>query len=225
MSSEMRSVDPQAVSEAVASVRRELHELSADDVRIVAVTKSFGADAIEAAARAGCQAIGENYAQELLEKKEAIPPGMEVHFIGHVQTNKVRSLVGVVDVWQTVDRASLVDELAKRSPGARILLQVNTTGEATKSGCSFEELDELVERATRAQLQPLGLMTIGPTGGSETQCAQAFAALRRHADRLGLRECSMGMSEDWRIAVREGSTMIRLGSALFGARTPRAPAD
>lgn len=221
----MASVDSLAVMEAVAAVRRELHDMSADGVRIVAVTKSFGVDAIEAANRAGCQAIGENYAQELLEKKDAIPPGMEVHFIGHLQTNKVRSLVGVVDIWQTVDRISLVDEIAKRSPGAQVLLQVNTTGEATKSGCSFAEVDDLLERATRAQLRPLGLMTIGPTGGDEMQCAQAFAALRGHADRLGLRECSMGMSEDWRIAVREGSTIIRLGSALFGARAPRPAAD
>ena len=119
-----------------------------------------------------------------------------------------------------MDRVSLIDELARRAPGARILIQVNTTGEATKSGCSLAETESLCARAQDNGLQPIGLMTIGPTGGTEAQCAQAFSALRQQANRLGLVECSMGMSEDWRIAVREGSTMIRLGSALFGSRSP-----
>lgn len=214
----MNPVDTAAVIEAVESVRDELRRMSAEHVRLIAVTKSFGVDAISAAYQAGCRAIGENYAQELIAKKDSIPADMEVHFIGHLQSNKVKSLVGVVDVWQTVDRVSLVDELARRSPGARVLLQVNTTGESSKSGCSLTDLEGLCDRARLARLDPIGLMTIGPTGGDESQCAQAFSALRDAADRLGLRECSMGMSEDWRIAVREGSTMIRLGSSLFGAR-------
>ena len=216
----MRPVDTSAVIAAVAAVRDELREMSAENVRIVAVTKSFGIDAIEAAYQAGCRAIGENYAQELLDKKEAIPHDMDVHFIGHLQSNKVRSLVDVVDLWETVDRTSLIDELARRAPGARVLLQVNTTGEETKSGCSLADTESLCDRAREGGLHPVGLMTIGPTGGTESQCARAFSALREQANRLGLAECSMGMSDDWRVAVREGSTMIRLGSALFGSRSP-----
>ena len=110
-----------------------------DDVEVLAVTKTFGIDAVLAAQHAGLRAIGENYAQEVVAKlgaaRAAGTLGVDVHFIGQLQTNKVRALVGLVDVVESVDRPSLVDELAKRMPGARVLVQVDTSGEPGKGGC------------------------------------------------------------------------------------------
>jgi uncharacterized pyridoxal phosphate-containing UPF0001 family protein len=133
----------------------------------------------------------------------------------------VRSLIDIVDVWQTVDRASVVDEIAKRATGRtpRVFLQVNTSGEESKSGCAPGELDALVDRCRDRGLVLDGLMTIGPTSGEEQPTRAAFRLLRRLADDHGLAQCSMGMSGDIEIAVEEGSTMVRVGSALFGPRT------
>jgi len=213
------TIDPVEVSRRVADVRARAAGLGGKDVAIVAVTKSFGIDAIGAAHAAGCDGIGENYAQELLSKAPSIPAGLPVHFIGRLQSNKIRSLATVVSVWESVDRPSVVDELAKRGPvSRRVMLQVDTTGEPSKGGCDPSGLDALLDRASGAGLVVEGLMTVGPTGGSRASCASAFGLLRRLADERGLRECSMGMSDDWEVAVEQGATILRLGSALFGAR-------
>lgn len=188
-------------------------------VTVCAVTKGFGADAVTLAQRLGCDAIGENYAQEVLAKitetGAAHPP---VHFIGRLQTNKVKSLAGVVDVWQSVDRASLVDEIAKRAPAAVVYVQVNATGEPDKGGCAPQDAGPLVQRARAAGLQVAGLMTVGPTEPDPQRTRAAFAAVRALADDLGLAGCSMGMSGDVDIALAEGSTLVRVGTALFGER-------
>jgi pyridoxal phosphate enzyme (YggS family) len=216
-----RHIDVQQVVARVESVRKRVRELTERPVALVAVTKSFDVDAAAAAAGAGCDAIGENYAQELLAKAPDLPPGMPVHFIGRLQSNKVRSLMGLVDVWETVDRPSLAAEIGRRAgvTPARVLLQVNTTGEQSKSGCEPLALGGLLEASVAAGLSVEGLMTIGPTGASAEQCRESFRTLRRLADEHGLVHCSMGMSDDWETAVEEGSTIIRLGSALFGSRT------
>jgi uncharacterized pyridoxal phosphate-containing UPF0001 family protein len=146
----------------------------------------------------------------------------EVHFIGGLQTNKVRSLVGLVDLWQTVDRNSLLAEIARRAPGSRVLIQVNATDEDTKSGCRVDEVDALVETAIARGLRVDGLMTIGPTQPDSALTRRAFRSVSAAADRLGLAEVSMGMSGDWEIAIDEGSTLIRVGSAIFGDRPPHA---
>ncbi len=213
-------VDPAAVARRLADVRRRLLEITDRSVSVVAVTKSFGVEAVDAAVAAGCDAIGENYAQELLAKAPSLPEGTPVHFIGRLQSNKVRSLVGVVDVWESVDRGSLADEIARRHAGrpARVLLQVNTTGEDSKGGCEPERLADLLARAKGAGLAVEGLMTIGPTGGDADACRSAFRRLRLLADEHGLEHCSMGMSDDWEVAAAEGATIVRLGSALFGSR-------
>jgi pyridoxal phosphate enzyme (YggS family) len=188
-------------------------------VELLAVTKGFGADAVLAAAGAGCRAIGENYAQELLGKRDALDAsGARVHFIGRLQSNKVRLLVGVVDVWESVDRPGLVDELARRAPGATILVQVNASGEVGKGGCPPDDVPGLVERATAAGLRVDGLMSVGPTAGGSEAARPAFRITRRLADELGLATCSMGMTDDLDVAVEEGSTRVRLGTALFGPR-------
>lgn len=184
----------------------------------MAVTKSFGIDAIHAAFAAGCDAIGENYAQELLDKTSLQLPSIDVHFIGGIQSNKIKALAPHVTLWQSVDRESVIDELVKRAPSAEVLLQVNTTGEGTKGGVAPHGLEVLLQRASVGGLTVKGLMTIGPTDGSDAEKKAAFGLLRSLANEYGLAECSMGMSDDYAIAVECGSTMVRIGSRLFGDR-------
>lgn len=208
-------VDPREVARRVADVRRRIGEITDRHVAIVAVTKTFPVDAWLAAHDAGCDAIGENYAQELLDKSRATVPPLPVHFIGALQSNKVKSLSSVVALWQGVDRESVVDEISRRAPGASILVQVNTTGEVSKSGVEPGGVGALCRRAGDRGLEVRGLMTLGPTSGD---ARPAFTHLRRLADDLGLAECSMGMSGDYPLAVECGATMIRLGTSLFGER-------
>jgi pyridoxal phosphate enzyme (YggS family) len=193
-----------------------------DDVRVLAVTKGFGPEAVAAAAAAGLTAIGENYARELLAKgPEARQRGLGVHFIGQLQTNKVRQLADLVDVWESVDRRRVVDEVAKRAPGAKVLIQVATAAEPGKGGCHPDDVAELVGAARAAGLVVEGLMTVGPTQGGPEAARPGFRVVRRLADDLGLTTCSMGMSGDLEVAVEEGSTEVRVGTALFGPRAPR----
>lgn len=192
-------------------------------VAVVGVTKGFGADAVAAAVAAGCDAVGENYAQELLDKRQVIEQlGPEVHFIGRLQRNKVRQLAGLVDVWCSLDRTSAIDEVAKRAPGSRVLIQVDTTGDPGKGGCDVGETAALVDRARERGLIVRGLMTVGPTEGDSEAARPGFRRVRALVDELGLDECSMGMSGDLVVAVEEGSTEVRVGTALFGPRPPRS---
>lgn len=194
--------------------RRWTHEL-----RIVAVTKGFDHRAVDAAAAVGCTAIGENYAQSILAKRDAIAAsGLDLHFIGQVQSRKIRQVASLVDVWSSIDRPSLIDELAKRAPRARLRLQVNTTNEPQKGGCRPDAVGELLERAQACGLRVEGLMTVGPTDEPPEAARPAFARLRELVDEHGLDECSMGMSADLAVAVEEGSTELRIGTALFGPR-------
>jgi pyridoxal phosphate enzyme (YggS family) len=214
------------IAAAMAGIERRIAAAGGHDVRIVAVTKGFDADLVRAARLAGCGDIGENYAQELLSKAAALEPDNDgrrprVHFIGRLQTNKVRQIAHLVDVYDSVDRVSLIDELARRVPGAEMLIQVNSTGETSKSGCRPDEVDTLVEHAVAAGLRVEGLMTVGPTDGDPDVARSGFALVRRLVDSLGLVTCSMGMSNDLEVAIAEGSNEIRVGSALFGQRPPR----
>jgi pyridoxal phosphate enzyme (YggS family) len=211
-------IDAKEVADRVARVRSEISNAGGAEVSLIAVTKSFGIDALRAASAAGCEGVGENYAQELLEKvRDGLPP-IDVHFIGALQSNKVRSLAGHVALWQSVDRESVVDELGRRAPGASILIQVDTTHEPTKGGVAPELLDTLRTRAESVGLVVKGLMTIGPTDGTPQECEKSFELLRRLVNEQGLSVCSMGMSADYRTAVACGSSMVRVGSGLFGDR-------
>jgi pyridoxal phosphate enzyme (YggS family) len=216
--------DAAAVADHVAEVRARIAAAGGREVELVAVTKTFPVEAIQAVMAAGCRAIGENYAQELVAKVAVLAATgcagadwPEVHFIGHVQTNKVRMLAPVVTVWETVDRPAIVAEIAKRAPGARIFVQVNVSGEQQKHGCRPDETAGLVRRARDAGLRVEGLMTIGVAGDPDGARA-GFRTLRTLATSLGLQACSMGMSDDLEIAVEEGATHVRVGSALFGPR-------
>jgi pyridoxal phosphate enzyme (YggS family) len=203
------------VADRVAAIRSRI----GPDVELVAVTKGFGPDAVRDAATAGCTMVGENYAQELMAKWTDLEDlAVRVHFIGRLQSNKVRQLATRVDVWESVDRASLVDEIAARQPGATVLVQVNATGESDKGGCRSDEVGELVTRGLNLNLNVSGLMAVGPTDGDVVRTRHAFQHVRTLADELGLTTCSMGMSHDLDIALDCGTTRVRVGTALFGER-------
>jgi PLP dependent protein len=157
-----------AVRERLDAVRARIAAAGGHDVSIVAVTKGFGPDAIDAVVAAGCRDVGENYAQELVGKLPAVQaPKPVVHFIGHLQTNKVKQLAPVVDVWQSVDRRGVVDALARHAPpGARVLVQVNVAGQSQQGGCAPADAPQLVDAATAAGLRVTGLMAIGRAGGA-----------------------------------------------------------
>lgn len=217
--------DPQDVAARLGELRdviASVERAHRHDVEIVAVTKGFGEWAIDAAVDAGCTVIGENYAQELVSKREVIERRTPtVEFIGRLQTNKVRLVADLVDVWASVDRSSVIGEIAKRSPGARILVQVDTTGDPGKGGCPVGEVTRLVAAARDRGLVVDGLMTVGPTGQPPEAARSGFRAVRGLVDELGLAVCSMGMSADLVVAVEEGATEVRVGTALFGPRPPR----
>ena len=137
-------IDPQEVALRVQQIRSEIARASSSPVAIIAVTKTFGHDAISAAVIAQCDAVGENYAQEVLAKVAEAPIDLPVHFIGAIQSNKVRQLAPYISLWQGVDRLSAISEIGKRAPGAEILLQVNTTNEDTKSGVAPAEVESLL---------------------------------------------------------------------------------
>jgi PLP dependent protein len=212
-----------ALAERLQRVRQQIADAGGRDVEILAVTKGHPREVVEAAREAGLTAVGENYAQELVAKFDGEPLGVSVHFIGQLQTNKVRQIVDIVDVYETLDRPALATELAKRAPGAHVLVQVNTTGEATKGGCPLADVEPLVATASSAGLVVDGLMTVGPTSGGPEAARAGFRSVRQRCDALGLATCSMGMSDDYIVAVQEGSTRVRLGSVLFGMRPALTP--
>jgi hypothetical protein len=207
------------VAERLAEVHARIARAGGVDVRVLPVTKTFGIEACWAAHRAGCTAVGENYAQEVVAKLGGLAERpFDVHFIGQLQSNKIRQLASIVTVYETVDRPSVVAELAKRVPGARVLVQTAAVDELGKGGCPLADVAQLVETARAAGLSVQGLMTVGPTVGGPEAARAGFRATRTLMDTLGLTVCSMGMTDDLEVAVQEGSTQVRVGSALFGAR-------
>lgn len=215
----MSALDVQ-VAERLAVVRDRIQRAGGTGVTVLPVTKTFGIDACWAAVHAGCSAVGENYAQEVVGKFAALEHSFGVHFIGQLQTNKVRLLAPIVTVYETVDRQSLIRELAHRVPGAAVLVQVAALAEPGKGGCLLDDAPALVAAAQEAGLSVRGLMTVGPTTGGPEAARAGFRAVRQLLDRLGLAVCSMGMTDDLEVAVQEGSTQVRVGSALFGQRPP-----
>lgn len=211
------------IAHAIRRVRGYLDELGGVNVRIVAVAKGFPWSDVRVAMASGATMIGENYAQEILAKYSSVPveERPKLHFIGRLQSNKIQQLAPFVTTWQTVDRERLVDDIARRVPGSEIMVQINLTGEADKGGCDPGDLEGLVDRARRQDLKVVGLMVVGPTNGDRDLTRRVFVeAARRRAD-LGLEELSMGMSGDIDLAVEAGSTMVRVGSMVFGSRPPK----
>ncbi len=210
----------------IDEVRQRIAGAGADPDRVVlvGVTKGFAPDVAVLAARAGLVDLGENYAQELVAKAPVVAAGgtpVRWHAIGRMQRNKVRALAPIVDLWQTVDRLELGQEIARHAPGGRVLVQVNTEDEAHKGGVAPGAVADLVARLGDLGLEVDGLMTVG-RAGPPAEARAGFALVRGLADRLDLPICSMGMSADFEVAVAEGSTMVRVGTALFGLRPPHA---
>jgi pyridoxal phosphate enzyme (YggS family) len=210
------------VAERVAVVRARVDAAAraagrtAESVRLVAATKTQSVDVVRAVVAAGVTDLGENRAQELVAKApELAPLDPAWHFIGRLQRNKINQLAPWVQWWSSVDRAELVDALAARVVGARVLIEVNVGGEAQKGGCAPADAAGLVARARAGGLEPVGLMTVAPLEGDPRP---VFATLRGLAERLGLAELSMGMSGDFEAAIGEGATIVRVGTALFGPR-------
>jgi len=214
------------VAAGLDRVRQRIADAGGDpaQVRIVAVTKGFGPEAPRAALAAGAVLLGENYAQELVAKDEALAghPGPRPvwHFIGRLQRNKVRALAGRVALWESVDRSSLGAEIARRAPGAAVLVQVDISGEEAKGGCPPAATGDLVAELVGAGLDVQGLMGVAAAGDLDRARAQ-FDRLAQLATDLDLPERSMGMSQDLEAAVAAGATMVRVGTALFGSRPPR----
>jgi pyridoxal phosphate enzyme (YggS family) len=209
----------------VSPIAERLAELRAAlpaGVTLIAVSKTQPAEAIREAYAAGQRDFGENYAQEWRAKADALADLTDLrwHFIGGLQTNKVKYLAGRVACVHTVDRVELARELSRRFAAkgatARVFLEVNVGGEASKEGCAPAQLPDLArEVAALPAVEVVGLMCIPPAGEDPRP---HFRTLRGLRDALGLRELSMGMSGDWRAAVEEGATFVRIGTAIFGAR-------
>jgi hypothetical protein len=210
------------IAGAATAARRE-----PGSVRLVAVTKTFSPEVIEAAHAAGQRVFGENYAQEIDAKAATFArlPGVEVRVIGNVQRRKVKGLLAhpFVVAIETVDDAALATELEKRAAAlgrtVEVMIQVNVGREPQKSGCLPEALGALVA-AVRAlpHLRMTGLMTVPPHTEDPEGARPHFRALRALAAEHGLSELSMGMSHDLEVAVSEGATSVRIGTAIFGAR-------
>lgn len=220
-----------AMVERFASVGDQIADACAragrdpDAVRLIAVSKRHSVAAIEAAYQLGHREFGENYAQELLDKSGQLThlSDLRFRFIGHLQRNKARRLVEAGCTVDTVDSPRLADALAQAVPAGsaplEVLVQVNVAGEAQKSGVAPAELPALVAHI-RAQttLDLRGLMTVPPAVQDPESSRAHFAALAELAAAHGLPELSMGMSHDLSVAVEEGATMVRVGTALFGKR-------
>ncbi len=198
-----------------------------DAIRLVLASKTQPPDAIRAAYLAGARDFGENYVQEAASKRAELANLSEAtwHLIGHLQSNKTKLAVRAFDIIQTLDSVRLADAIARArpSPPMQVLIEVNVGGEASKSGIAADDVESLIA-ATRDRVEIAGLMTIPPPSESAAAARRYFAELRVLRERLAARsglalsELSIGMTEDFEVAIEEGATMVRVGRAVFGER-------
>jgi PLP dependent protein len=198
-----------------------------EQVSILVATKYYDPEQLSALAEAGVGLVGENRAEDLLEKQERFGDSFEWHFIGHLQRRKAKIVVPRVTLVHSVDSVRLIEEVAKRASegGADILIQVNVADEESKYGVSEEEVGELLDAVaqTRGRVRARGLMTLAPMVDDPEDVRHVFAKLRAIRDRLrkswsprfDLSELSMGMSGDYEVAVEEGATVVRIGRMLI----------
>jgi len=214
-----------SIRENLAAVEERIAEACAragrqrSDVTLVAVTKTFPAAMVEEAIAAGATNVGENRVQEARDKKPLVNGQARWHLIGHLQSNKAKDAVKLFDVIQTVDSVALAEKLSKAaSKPIDVLIEVNIGNEPQKAGVLTNEITPLVDQIAKLpNLSVRGLMTIPPVG-TRDESRKHFRQLRDLRDRLGLRELSMGMSEDFEAAIEEGATIVRVGRAIFGER-------
>jgi len=198
-----------------------------DDVLVIAVSKTVEIERIKRATEAGVKALGENRVQEAKDKVAVLGRPVPWHLIGSLQTNKAKDAVQLFDWIHSVDREELARELDRRAHQAerrvRVLVQVNIGLEPQKGGVQPAELKPLLDAITGCRnLDVRGLMCIPPATESAEASRMFFRRLRELRDAAGLEHCSMGMSGDFEVAIEEGATMVRVGTAIFGPRTPRA---
>ncbi|MGA2286277.1 MAG: YggS family pyridoxal phosphate-dependent enzyme [Dehalococcoidia bacterium] len=197
------------------------------DVTVVSVSKGFPVDAVVAAWEAGLRDVGENRVQEAAAKlPAAIARGAAFrrHLVGHLQTNKVKTALDLFDIIQSVDSLRLAEAISRTAAKpVSVLLEVNVAGEASKYGLKPDDVPQTLERIrSLPNIDVVGLMTVAPAASDAEQVRPAFRRLREMAETLGLAELSMGMSDDFEVAVEEGATMIRIGRAIFGPRPERS---
>ena len=225
-----------SIGKRVGEIRRRIEAAALrsgrdpGDVRLVAVTKTVGVEGIRKAIDAGVTAFGENYVQEAKEKIEALEGGdVEWHFIGHLQRNKARDAVRLFEMIHSIDSLRIAEEVDKRArqigKTMKVLIQVNLSGEESKSGISKDGVEDLIHGIQGMEnLSLLGLMTLPPYMEDPEEVRPYFRALRSLRDEMegktGMRlpELSMGMSHDFEVAIEEGATLVRIGSAIFGPR-------
>jgi len=226
-----------SIAENIAGIRRRLNAAAVragrdpESIRLMAVSKTVEPDRVRQAIDAGITLLGENYVQEAREKIPVIGHGVEWHMIGHLQTNKAKYVVTLFDWIHSVDRLELAQELAKRAGQngrtLNILIEVNVSGEASKSGAEPSGVLELVRQtAALPHLRVRGLMTMPPYSDEPETSRPYFQSLRGLRDEIraaaiphiAMNELSMGMTDDFEVAVEEGATIVRVGRAIFGER-------
>ena len=218
------------VRDEIANAARQAGRVPST-VRLVAVSKTKPADLVDEAARAGQVIFGENYVQELVEKARLVAEPVEWHFIGHLQSNKVKYIAGLVSMIHSVDRFSLAREIDRQwerlGQVCDVLVQVNVSGEATKSGTTAAAAIDLVRQVAQLpHLRVRGLMTMPPFYDDPEGARPYFRQLQEIGEEIGrlaipgvsMAELSMGMSGDFVPAIAEGATLVRIGSAIFGSR-------
>jgi len=197
---------------------------SAQEITLVAVCKGFPPAAIKEAVLAGVRHLGENRVQEAEAKRpelSGLPSDVLWHMVGHLQTNKVKTALNLFDIIQSVDSLHLAEAISRRAPRAvPVFLEVNVAGEPTKYGFSLQELPRAAKTIARLpNLDVRGLMTVAPLASEQQEVRPVFRRLREMAHSLGLRDLSMGMTDDFEVAVEEGATHLRIGRAIFGERS------
>ena len=223
------------INKNLRDVREKISEVTfasgreGKEVRLLAVSKTYPAEMIKLAYDSGQRMFGENKVQELEVKAPALPKDIEWHLIGHLQSNKVAKAVEFAAYIHAVDSIKLIDRIdriaGEKNKTPKILLEVNISGEASKFGITTKEIEVLAETALKCEnLELVGLMTMAPFGADENELSSVFSSLRKLRDLLQkkynvtLPELSMGMSSDFAIAIKEGSTIVRIGTSIFGHR-------
>lgn len=214
--------------QARVAISAEAANRDPGDVTIVGVTKTVGRDLVDESYGLGLRVFGENRVQDAKAKFAApLPPDAQLHMIGSLQSNKAKVAVGLFDVIQSVDRASLVEALARQAEASgtsvEILLEINVAGEEQKAGCPLADAPALLDLVqSYSRLRPIGLMTMAPLVDDLAEVRPVFGGLRilrdtlQERNGLGLPVLSMGMSNDFEAAIAEGATHVRVGRAIFG---------
>jgi pyridoxal phosphate enzyme (YggS family) len=213
-----------AVQDRIAGAAARAHR-SASDIRLIAVTKVFPASAIRDGYELGLRDFGENYVQEFEGKAPLVSDLQDArfHLIGHLQSNKSRRAAELFQVIQTVDSAKLARRLGEGGRSLDVMIEVKLSEEGSKSGAAVSDVPAIVEVCrSSAHLRLLGLMTVPPWSENTEESRPYFARLREMAAKQGLEQLSMGISNDLEVAIEEGATSVRVGTALFGRRNKNA---